>query len=126
MHRNLAIVALLLTTLAWASVAPASPIVGTSANTIPQGTFMLDTWFKWESYTRSFDTGSEVWIDLPDSSKMSKMTLSPRLYYGVTDWLTMRVAFPFVHKFEQLRPEDAEDSNIGPGDLLGRTGGDIQ
>lgn len=79
---------------------------------------MLDTWSSWRSYTRAFDDGWGGWIDLPDSSEISAMTLCPRLYYGVTDWFTMRVAFPMEYRFMKLAFEDGEDSNVGLGDLL--------
>jgi hypothetical protein len=118
MIRNAVRVTVLLSALIAASPAWASPIVGTTANTIPKGTFMLDTWISGKSYTRSYDDGWGGWIDLPDSSEISAMTLSPRLYYGVTDWLTMRVAFPIEYRFTKIALEDGEDANVGPGDLL--------
>ncbi len=118
MLRSAIRVTVLLSALIAATAAFASPIVGTTASTIPQGTFMLDTWVSGKSYTRSYIDEWGGWIDLPDSSEISAITFSPRLYYGVTDWLTMRVAFPIEYRFTKLAFEDGEDSNIGLGDIL--------
>lgn len=118
MLRNAFRPVVLLMTIALASPLAASPIVGVSANTIPQGTFMVDVWATGKSYTRSFIDGDDSWVDLPADSDVSAATVCPRIYYGVTDWLTMRVAFPIEDRFAKYGTGDGEDANIGFGDIL--------
>jgi hypothetical protein len=104
--------------------ATAAPLVGTSANTVPQGKFMLDTWFMWRDYTREYEQGLQDgntvgWVDLPADETRSQGTIAPRLLYGVTDWLTIRVGIPLEDRYVDL-PEDGASSGsaTGLGDLV--------
>ena len=101
-----------------AGVAGGSPMVGASANTIPRGAFMLDTWVIWKDYTRSYDAGWNGWVDFPDSSQVQAASLVPRVYYGVADWLTLRLALPLEHRFESFPEEAGEKSVTGFGDVV--------
>jgi hypothetical protein len=123
MHHTvlLAVIAL---ALAVPQAAFPSPIVGVSANTVPQGEFMLDTWFMWRDYTREYEQGlqdgdTEGWVDLPAGETRTHGTLAPRLLYGVTDWLTIRIGIPFEDRYVDL-PGDGSGSgsSTGLGDLV--------
>lgn len=123
MHRNAVIVGIVLA-LALSEGASAVTLVGTSANTLPEGKFMLDTWFMWRDYTREYEQnlqeGETVgWVDLPEDETRTHGTLAPRLLYGVTDWLTVRVGIPIEDRYVDL-PNDAGSSGsaTGLGDLV--------
>jgi len=102
----------------------ASPLVGVSANTLPEGKFMLDTWFMWRDYAREYERGLQGgdtvgWVDLPKDETRTHGTIAPRLLYGVTDWLTIRVGIPIEDRFVDV-PDDAIASGAatGFGDLV--------
>ncbi|MCK4511502.1 hypothetical protein KAW64_07180, partial [bacterium] len=79
----LALAAMLL--LAAAHGAQALPIVGASANTIPRGTFMVDTWGTWLNFTASLQkdgNGGSSWVGFKDDEKWTAGSLVPRVYYG--------------------------------------------
>ena len=81
--------------LCLSSAALAVTLIGVSANTLPEGKFMFDTWFMWRDYTREYEQGLQGgdtvgWVDLPASETRTHGTIAPRLLYGVTDWLTIR------------------------------------
>jgi hypothetical protein len=123
MHRT-ALLVLIAVALWVPGTAPGSPIVGVSANTVPQGEFMLDTWFMWRGYTREYEQGlqggdTEGWVDLPADVTRTHGTLAPRLLYGVTDWLTLRVGIPLEDRYVD-DPEDVSGSGsaTGLGDLV--------
>jgi len=102
-----------------AQMAWGAPLVGASANTLPQGGFMIDTWAVWKDYTRIYVSEEDGWEDLPNGSKLQAASFVPRLYYGVTDWLTVRASLPLEHRFRSLSEyEDGEDSAAGLGDIV--------
>jgi hypothetical protein len=113
---------MILVLLPLAEGAAAAPIVGLSADTIPAGTFMLDTSFLWRDYQRAWDDGlypeGGGWIDLPEGSRMTAGSLVPRICYGVTDRLTVQVAVPLEDRYTQLAESDGQDSNTGLGDII--------
>jgi len=108
------------------SIAPAaigSPIVGTSANTLPQGKFMLDVWATWQEYSRVYEynlhyDGDAGWIDLADNITSTSASFVPRLLYGVTDWLTLRVAVPLEDRFKDFPDNDGQSASTGLGDIV--------
>ncbi len=115
----LAAAALLFGLVSWAA---AGPVVGTSANTIPQGTFMIDTWTIWKNYTRSYTDnlwaeGDDGWIDFPEANSIVSASLVPRVYYGVTDWITMRVSLPVEYRLFDSE-FGSEDTNLALGDVV--------
>jgi hypothetical protein len=109
--------------LAAASVAAGSPVVGTSANTLPQGKFMLDVWGVWQDYTRMYDydldgDDHEGWVDLSEDITYSSASFVPRLLYGVTDWLTLRVAVPLEDRFKDFPDAEGQKTATGLGDVV--------
>ncbi|MBD3366704.1 MAG: hypothetical protein GF405_00850 [Candidatus Eisenbacteria bacterium] len=99
----------------------ALPIVGASANTLPAGAFMMDTYFLWRDFTREYNnslygTGDGGWIDLPEERGLAFIDLTPRLYYGATDWLTIRASLPLADRY--VRNDQVEDTNTGLGDIV--------
>jgi hypothetical protein len=101
-----------------------APIVGASANTIPQGTFMIDSWAMWADYTREFRTNlngegsSPGWTDFTADRDFVSTSVVPRLCYGVADWLTLRVAVPIEDRYLNP-PEDAPAvTRTGLGDIV--------
>jgi hypothetical protein len=120
MRRPIALAAALVA-LAAVATASALPIVGASANTIPAGTFMMDTYFLWRDFSREYrtslyGTGEGGWIDLPEDRELSFIDLTPRLYYGATDWLTIRASLPLADRY--VRTDEVEDTNTGLGDIV--------
>lgn len=120
MRRPLAI-ATALVVLATTGAASALPIVGASANTIPAGTFMMDTYFLWRDFSQQYngslygaDDGG--WIDLPNDRELSFIDLVPRLYYGATDWLTIRASLPIEDRYDRYNA--VEQTNTGLGDIV--------
>lgn len=112
-----------LTLVLCAQVALASPIVGASANTLPQGEFMLDFWTVWRNYEREYESdlhnGDQGgWIDFPSDSALSATSFVPRLYYGATDWLTIRVALPLEDRYANFPDNGGIDTNTGFGDIV--------
>lgn len=116
-------VALLITVvslmLGQADYACARPVVGTSANTIPQGVFMIDLWSAWLDMTKAYDDTGEEWNDLPDGADLRSVSVVPRIYYGVADWFTMRVALPLEYRTQgSLSAAGETDKASGLGDIL--------
>jgi hypothetical protein len=108
--------------LAAFQAACAVTLVGTSANTVPEGEFMLDTWFMWRDYAVEYEQGLQDgnttgWVDLPASETRTHGTIAPRLLYGVTDWLTVRIGIPLEDRYVDLLG-DGSGSATGPGDLV--------
>ena len=111
-------------TLATCQLASAVTLVGVSANTLPEGEFMLDTWFTWRDYTREYEQGLQDgntvgWVDLPAGETRTHGTIAPRLLYGVTDWMTIRVGISLEDRYVDL-PGDGlgSGSATGFGDLV--------
>jgi hypothetical protein len=103
------------------SSAAALPIVGATANTIPAGTFMLDAWGTWIDYDVSWQedsNGGSGWIGFREDLKWTSGSFVPRVYYGVTDWLTMRVAFPLEDRYQQYDLGEPSRSATGLGDII--------
>lgn len=105
--------------LSMLSMAAALPIIGATANTLPAGTFMLDVWGTWQDYSREFETGGDNrgWCGLNEGKTVTSGSLVPRLYYGVSDWFTVRAAVPFEDRYGE-EPELSGKSNSGLGDII--------
>jgi hypothetical protein len=106
-----------------AHAAFAAPIVGGSASTIPQGEFMIDSWTIWRNYEREFDEGlyddgQGGWKDLRFNSALSHTSFVPRLCYGATEWLTIRVALPLEDRYSNFPDNGGIDTNTGFGDIV--------
>jgi hypothetical protein len=103
--------------------ASGAPIVGTSANTLAKGKFMLDVWATWQEYSRVYDydlDGNDHagWIDLNDDVSFTAASFVPRLLYGATDWLTLRVALPVEDRFRDFPEEGTQTASTGLGDVV--------
>jgi hypothetical protein len=101
----------------------ASPVVGTSANTLPQGEFMIDLWSTWQSYDREYadnlhGDGNPGWEDLPGDITYTSASFVPRLLYGVTDWLTLRVSLPLEDRFRDFPDAEGQATSTGLGDVI--------
>lgn len=101
----------------------ASPVVGTSANMLPRGTFMIDLWSAWQSYDREYvddlhGEGDPGWQDLPGGITYTSASFVPRLLYGVTDWLTLRVAVPLEDRFRDFPDAEGQATSTGLGDVI--------
>lgn len=118
MRRTAACLALAAALLLSVEAALAVPVVGVSANTLPSGAFMIDTWASWKSYTRSYIDDETGWGDLPSDYSITSATVSPRLYYGVTDWLTVRLTVPLEDRARDFPDNGGSDSNTGLGDIV--------
>jgi hypothetical protein len=106
-----------------APVAFGSPIVGTSANTLPKGKFVLDIWATWLEYDKVYNydldgQGHAGWIALPDNIAYTSASFVPRLLYGVTDWLTLRVAVPLEDRFTDFPDDEGQATSTGLGDVV--------
>ncbi len=105
-----------------AQLSLASPLVNLSANTLPQGAFMVDFWTVWKSYSQTYTEnlyadGDDGWIDFPDGSRLIHATFAPRVYYGVTDIFTLRVALPLEYRYRDF-PSEISQSNTALGDIV--------
>jgi len=123
MRRTAATMVLLISVLALGMPANASPLIGASANTLPQGAFMVDTWFLYRHFTRSYNAtlhaqGDGGWVDLPEGTSATAVDFVPRVYYGVTDILTLRVGVPLVYREIDFDPDGTGDSSAGIGDIV--------
>jgi hypothetical protein len=123
MRRAAAVIAIGLAALAWGPDALGSPLVGVSANTLPAGEFMIDVWGIWKDYTRSYTQslyaeGEGGWIGFPENSALQSGSFVPRLYYGITDWLTIRCGVPLEHRYMNFPDADGEKSNTALGDVV--------
>ena len=121
MNRTTALALTAVLVLAGTHGAQALPIVGASANTIPAGTFMLDTWGIWQSFTMSWDesqNGDSGWIGFRDGTHITAGSFVPRVCYGVTDWLTVRAALPIEDRYGEFESWEAGRSNTGLGDII--------
>ncbi len=107
--------------LAAAPGAQALPIVGASANTIPRGTFMLDTWGTWLDFTVSWQedgNGGSGWVGFTEDKRWTAVSVVPRVYYGVTDWLTLRAAVPLEDRYREYGFDEPAESATGLGDII--------
>ncbi len=121
MRRTIALLLPVVAVLALAPGAQALPIIGASANTIPRGTFMIDTWGTWQDYSflHGPDGADPEWEGLRSGDSVTSGSLVPRIYYGVADWLTLRVAVPFEDRYAEFAGEDGGgESNSGLGDII--------
>jgi hypothetical protein len=126
MHRSVtsipstAVPLLITCVLLLASAAQALPIVGATANTIPAGTFMIDMWATWQDYSMAYGSGGDTpgWESLEPGATATSGSLVPRVYYGVTDLLTIRAALPFEDRYVEDSGWETGKSNTGLGDVI--------
>lgn len=107
--------------LSLASSSSALPIVGASANTIPAGTFMLDVWGSWQDFSVSWQedgNGGAGWVGFTEERQSTSGSLVPRICYGATDWLTVRVGLPLEDRYSQHDLEEPAVSATGLGDII--------
>ncbi len=71
-----------------------SPIVGSSANTLPKGKFMFEGHTLLINFSSIYDENISEWTDLPDDSTFNIYLFLPQFYYGISDWLTVRLTVP--------------------------------
>jgi len=120
-NRATALVLTVILLLAAAHGAQALPIVGASANTIPRGTFMVDTWGTWLNFTKSWQedgNGGSSWIGFTEERKWTAGSLVPRVYYGVTDRITVRAALPLEDRYREYDLDSPSESATGLGDIV--------
>jgi hypothetical protein len=103
-----------------ASHSGALPIVGASASTIPRGTFMFDTWGTWQNYTMFYENGGDTpgWRSIDPGFEATSGSFVPRVYYGLTDWITVRAALPLEDRYVLQPGFEAGKSNTGLGDII--------
>ncbi len=101
-----------------AAAAFAAPIVGASANTLPEGKFMIDGWFMWRDYTWMYEDSSETWLTLSSERTMTAGTVMPRICYGLTDWLSLRAGMSIEDRYIDLEDLDDSRSSTGVGDFV--------
>jgi len=123
MRRTAATMVLLISVLSLTMPANASPLIGASANTLPQGAFMMDTWFLYRDFDRAFVDdlhGDDVggWEELPEGTGVTAVDFVPRVYYGVTDLLTLRVGVPLAYREVDFDPDGSGESSVGIGDIV--------
>jgi hypothetical protein len=99
-----------------AAQASAAPVVGITANTLPQGKFMMDTWVTWKSYDRYWQDAQ--WKEFPEAGSLTTLSMVPRVYYGVNDWFTLRGWLPFHLRDKSLPGDSSNGSNSGLGDII--------
>ncbi|MBD3348713.1 MAG: hypothetical protein GF400_05915 [Candidatus Eisenbacteria bacterium] len=118
------VICLALLILVTSSDVGASPIVGASANTLPEGEFMLDAWFLWRDFTWEYEDSEQFWSTLPTTDTRTGASLMPRLYYGLNDRLTLRIGVPLEDRYSEIfadgDPDDEpqSSSSTGFGDLV--------
>jgi hypothetical protein len=120
MKRAVVLMLALAGVLAAAPVSLALPTVGASANTIPAGAFMFDVWGIWQDYTTAYETDGDTqrWQSLDEGKTATSGSFVPRIYYGVTDWLTLRAALPLEDRYVEEADWDSGKSNTGLGDII--------
>ncbi len=124
MRRTAVVVVTAFAALVLAQTAIATPVVGVSANTLPQGKFMLDTWYFYRDFTRIYidnldGDGPGGWKDLANNKSFTRACFVPRIYYGATDLLTIRAGFPLEYRFSnQGSGDEVASSSMGIGDIV--------
>ncbi len=123
MRRTVTMMVLFVLCLSIGTSATASPLVGASANTIPQGAFMMDAWFLYRDFSRAYnedlfaeDEGG--WEEFPEGTGITAVDFVPRVYYGATDWLTIRVGAPLAFRGIDFDPDGSGESTGGLGDIV--------
>lgn len=82
---------------------------------------MLDTWGSWRDFTVSWqedNNGGSGWIGFREDLKWTSGSVVPRVYYGVTDWLTVRAALPLEDQYRQYDLDEPAQSATGLGDII--------
>ena len=92
-----------------------SPIVGSSAKTLKSRNFMFEGHFSYYSYTSRYDVGSEEWIDFPSEDSYVVIGFLPQFYYGILDYLTVRLTLPVSMK---NRDYGTSQKSTGIGDII--------
>ena len=133
MRRAIALLIPVIVVLVIAPGAQALPIIGASANTIPAGAFMLDTWGAWQDYSVRYEENGTMpgWCGLRGGERVTSGSLVPRICYGAADWLTIRASLPLEDRYGEFETWESGKSNSGLGDIiidpkmqiLGRDGG---
>ncbi len=120
MRRAIALLLPVIVVFATAPGAQALPIVGASANTIPAGTLMLDTWGTWQDYSVRYEANGATpgWCGLRSGERVTSVSFVPRVYYGVTDRLTVRASFPLEDRYGEFESWESGKSNSGLGDII--------
>jgi hypothetical protein len=81
---------------------------------------MLDVWGTWQDYTLSYleDGVDSRWEGLDSSETVTSGSFVPRIYYGVTDRLTVRASFPLEDRYGEFGDLESGKSNSGLGDII--------
>jgi hypothetical protein len=104
------------------ALSSAAPIVGLTANVLPKGKWMMDTWVVYQSYTKTWEDGpwnGGGWdgAGFPNGGRTFFATV-PRVYYGATDWLTIRGWLPYHVRSQDLPGDSNNGTNSGFGDII--------
>lgn len=91
-----------------------SPIIGSSANTIKGKSFMFEGHFFYNSYTKRYDFNNEEWIQFPTGHSYVSMGFLSQIYYGIFDYLTIRLSLPVLMK---NRDYGTSQKSTGIGDV---------
>lgn len=96
-------------------VGEASPLIGASANTLPGSKFMVDGLLWYMDFAQSYNEEKEDWVDLPSGDSYEKALLLSRFYYGIADFLTIRLTLPVIA--QNIKTSGSKESSTGIGDL---------
>lgn len=67
-------------------------------------------------FAQSYDEEKEDWVDLPSGHSYEKALLLPRFYYGIADFLTIRLTLPVIA--QNIKTSGSKESSTGIGDLV--------
>ncbi len=97
-------------------VGEASPLIGASANTLPRGKFMMDGLLWYMDFAESYDYNKGEWVDFQSGESFTKALFLPRFYYGIADFLTIRLTLPVIIQSKKFG--EPRISSKGIGDLV--------
>ncbi len=97
-------------------VGEASPLIGASANTLPRGKFMVDGLLWYMNFAESDIFAKGDWGDLPSGDSFEKALFLPRFYYGIADFLTIRLTLPAIA--QNIKTGGSKERSTGIGDLV--------
>jgi len=91
------------------------PIIGSSANTIKSKSFMFESHISYTPYSARYYTDGEEWIGFSEDESNVVIGFLPQLYYGVFDFLTIRLTAPVnMHKIDY----GVSEKSTGIGDII--------
>ena len=95
------------------STAADAQILWRSAKTISAGSFIAMTSGNLTSYNRSYDWGSESWVDFGEGRSMSSSGFETMLGFGVTNRIEAMVHLPVLYKKNEVGGVESRSSGLG-------------